>query len=47
MQTINNGYRSLSLLVDLNRDRMLYLSAIALSLGAASWITTTLGQAAH
>lgn len=32
MQNILNGYRSFSLLVDLNWDRLLYLSMIAVAL---------------
>ena len=36
MQTLTNGYRGLSLLVDLNRDRLMAIGTIivALSVGA-------------
>lgn len=32
MQTINSGYRSLSLLVNLNWDRLLYICTIVFAL---------------
>ncbi|WP_259400506.1 hypothetical protein [Roseovarius sp. SCSIO 43702] len=38
MQTIIGGYRGLTVIVDLNRDRMLSLAAIAGALFIASWI---------
>jgi hypothetical protein len=38
MQTIENGYRGLTLLVDLNWDRLLYLATIAAALGAGAYI---------
>jgi hypothetical protein len=37
MQTINSGYRGLSLLVDLNWDRILYLATIAFALCAGAY----------
>ncbi|MDX1785424.1 hypothetical protein [Roseovarius sp. ZX-A-9] len=40
MQTLIGGYRGLSLLVDLNRDRMLYLGAIGVALFGASYIAS-------
>ncbi|WP_299675017.1 hypothetical protein [uncultured Roseobacter sp.] len=43
MQTMQNSYRSLSLLMDLNWDRALYLGMITLSLSAGAWITSALG----
>ncbi|WP_257883753.1 hypothetical protein [Roseobacter insulae] len=43
MQAIHNGYRGLSLLMDLNWDRALYLGTIALALGAGAWIGTYYG----
>ncbi len=38
MQTITTGYRGLTLLVDLNWDRLLYLATIAAALGAGAFI---------
>jgi hypothetical protein len=38
MQHIKSGYRGLSLLVDLNWDRMLYLATIAVALLAGGFI---------
>ena len=38
MQTIQSGYRGLSLLVDLNWDRVLYLGAIAAGLTLGVWM---------
>ena len=43
MQTIQNGYRGLSLLVELNWDRALYVAAIPLSLGAGAWLLSFYG----
>ncbi len=40
MQTIQSGYRGLSLLFDLNWDRLLYLGAI----GAALMMSAYLGS---
>ncbi|MEL6226869.1 MAG: hypothetical protein AAFR01_07605 [Pseudomonadota bacterium] len=38
MQTINAGYRGLSLLMLLNWDRALYIATIAGALWAGAWI---------
>jgi hypothetical protein len=38
MQSMKTGYRGLSLLVDLNWDRGLYLGALAFALGAGAYI---------
>jgi len=38
MQAIENGYKSLSLLVFLNWDRIASLSAIAVGLLVGSWL---------
>ncbi|KIN60916.1 hypothetical protein Z945_1899 [Sulfitobacter noctilucae] len=38
MQTIQSSYRGLSLLMDLNWDRVLYVGVIALALGAGAFI---------
>ena len=43
MQTIQNGYRGLSLLMDLNWDLALYLSTIALALVAGAYIGNLAG----
>lgn len=43
MQTIQHGYRGLSLLMDLNWDRMLYVGTIALALFAGAFLGSTLG----
>lgn len=40
MQRVQEGYRGLSLLVDLNWDRALYVSAITMSLGVGAWLST-------
>lgn len=42
MQTVRKGYRGLSLLMDLNWDRALYLATITVSLGLGAWIATGL-----
>ena len=42
MQTINAGYRSLSYLVNLNWDRLMYGAAIT----AALWLGSVLGNLA-
>lgn len=42
MQTIAKGYRGLSLLIDVNWDRVLFPAAIA----AALWAGAVLGQIA-
>lgn len=38
MQTLQTGYRGLSLIVMLNADRVLYVAAIAAALGAGAWL---------
>lgn len=38
MQTINAGYQGLSLLVNLNWDRLFYLATIAGALGLGAWV---------
>lgn len=38
MQTLTAGYRGVSLLVNLNWDRMLYLVTIAAALGLGAFI---------
>lgn len=38
MQTLSQSYRGLSLLVDLNWDRILYVGAIAAALLAGAYI---------
>ncbi|GIT85887.1 MULTISPECIES: hypothetical protein [Roseobacter] len=40
MQSLQRGYRGLSLLCDLNWDRVLYVSTVTLSLGIGAWLTT-------
>jgi hypothetical protein len=43
MQTIQNSYRGLSLLMDLNWDLVLYLGAITAALVASMYIGTLAG----
>ncbi len=43
METMQNGYRGLSLLMDLNWDRALYTTTLVLALGAGAWIATLAG----
>lgn len=38
MQTIENGYRGLSLLMMLNWDRALYAATLATSLAFGAWL---------
>lgn len=38
MQTITKGYRGLSVLMDLNWDRVLYLCTIAFALAAGAFL---------
>ncbi|WP_281982328.1 hypothetical protein [Thalassorhabdomicrobium marinisediminis] len=38
MQTITAGYQGVSLLVNLNWDRLLYLGTIAVALGLGAWV---------
>lgn len=43
MQTAQNSYRGLSLLMDLNWDRALYMGMVTLALGAGAGLITLLG----
>ncbi|MEM9576775.1 MAG: hypothetical protein AAF999_07150 [Pseudomonadota bacterium] len=43
MQTVHKGYRGLSLLMDLNWDRALYIGTITLALGAGAVLAGMLG----
>ena len=38
MQIIQNGYSGLSLLVDLNRDRLFTAGTVIMALAAGAWI---------
>lgn len=38
MQTITAGYQGVSLLVNLNWDRLIYLGTIAAALGMGAWV---------
>lgn len=38
MHTIQNSYKGISLLFDLNWDRLLYVGAIACALGLGAWV---------
>ena len=40
MEQIQLGYRGLSLLMEINWDRLLYIATIAFALGAGAWIGT-------
>lgn len=40
MEQIQQGYRGLSLLWQINWDRLLYVGTIAVALGAGAWIGT-------
>lgn len=40
MQTIQSSYRGLSLLMDINWDRLLYVFTIALALAAGAFVGT-------
>lgn len=40
MQHIQQGYRGLSLLMNLNWDRLLYIGTIAFALGAGAYLGT-------
>jgi hypothetical protein len=44
MQAIQNGYRGVSLLMDLNWDRAFFIGAITVALGAGAWIGSLLGS---
>lgn len=43
MQTIQQGVRGFTLLMNLNWDRLFFVGAIALALGLASMLSATLG----
>jgi hypothetical protein len=43
MRAMQNGYRGITLLMDLNWDRALYVATIAVALGAGAWLTTLMG----
>lgn len=38
MQTLQSGYRGLSLLMALNSDRLLYIATLATALAAGAWV---------
>ncbi len=38
MQTLQQSYRGLSLVMELNWDRILYVGMIALALAAGAWL---------
>ncbi|MDO6733337.1 hypothetical protein Q4555_01565 [Octadecabacter sp. 1_MG-2023] len=38
MQTITAGYQGVSLLVNLNWDRLIYIATIAAALGGGAWL---------
>jgi len=38
MQTITAGYQGVSLLVNLNWDRLMYLATIVVALGMGAWV---------
>ena len=38
MQTITAGYQGVSLLVNLNWDRLIYLGTIVVALGMGAWM---------
>ena len=40
MQHIQQGYRSLSLLMKINWNRQLYIGTISMALGAGAWMCT-------
>ena len=44
MEMISSGYRGLSLMVDLNWDRLFYFATIAAGLVAGGFIGTLLSQ---
>jgi hypothetical protein len=43
MQMIQNGYTGMSLLVDLNKDRLFTVGMIALALAGGAWLGSLLG----
>lgn len=44
MQTIQAGYNGLTLLFDLNWDRLLYIATLVTALMAGGWIGSLLAQ---
>jgi len=40
MEHIQHGYRGLSLLVEVNWDRLFYIGSVALALGAGAYLGT-------
>lgn len=40
MQAMQNGYRGLSLLMDLNWDRVLFIGTLSVALGAGAWLAS-------
>jgi hypothetical protein len=42
MELVHNGYRGLSLLFDLNWDRILYVGMILVALGAGAFVGSVL-----
>lgn len=44
METVQHGYRGLSLLMDLNWDRLLFVGTITVGLGAGAWLATLIAQ---
>ncbi|WP_269902641.1 hypothetical protein [Primorskyibacter flagellatus] len=42
MQMIQQGYTGMSLLVDINRDRLFTIGTVLLALAAGSWIGSLL-----
>jgi len=43
METMSEGYRSLSLIIDLHGDKLLYLGTIAAALAVGAAMGTVLG----
>lgn len=44
MDALQQKYRGLGLLVDLNWDRLLYVTTITVGLGAGAWLATVLAH---
>ena len=44
MQTLRNGYRGLSLLIDLNRDILVSAFALAVALAIGAWLLSGAGH---
>ncbi|MCR9127506.1 MAG: hypothetical protein NXH82_15455 [Rhodobacteraceae bacterium] len=40
MHTLQESYRGLSLVMELNWDRIIYLATIIIALGAGAWLGT-------